>query len=244
MSFQSAPAARPSARLRPRPAAAPKPYGLIIFDWDGTLASSMGQIVFSVRSAFRSAGLPEPDERRVRDIIGLRLDRAMEVLWPGAADDPELCKALVVGYRKTYMSPECRAPLYDGVREGLAALARGRELAIATGKGRPGLEKVLRETGLGEFFAATRTADDCAGKPDPEMTLSILEELGRDPQDALVVGDTAWDLGMARAAQVDRVGMLYGAHGRDALEPEGPLALFDSFPELVAWIEKGAAPAA
>lgn len=210
-----------------------KKYKIIIFDWDGTLASSMAQIAEAVRYAFGKIGRKGPSDKQIRDIIGLRLDMAFEVLAPNATEQE--IDILVKSYRDLYLRESNKAKLYEGVKDGLALLKDNFVLAVATGKGRVGLDKVIGETGLDGFFVTTRTVDECEGKPSPEMVESILEQTGYEPSEAIVVGDTSHDLGMAKNANCDRVAMLYGAHDKNTLAQYEPLACFDDFKELVDW---------
>ena len=124
--------------------------------------------------------------------------------------------------------------LYPGARETLATLrAAGLRLAVATGKSRKGLDRVWASSGLGDSFDASRCADETHSKPHPAMVTELLTELGVAPERALVVGDTSFDLQMARDAGVDRVAVSYGAHPVDRLMNFHPLAVIDALPQLL-----------
>lgn len=197
---------------------------LIVFDWDGTLMDSQSRIVASMQAAAVEADLPVPGQAQVRDVIGLGLGECLGLLFPdaGPADIARVAEA----YRQQFWH-RCREPeaLYPGVRETLDWLrSRSYELAVATGKSRAGLNRALRSTGLGDLMAASRCADEAPSKPHPRMLLEIMEVLGHAPDRTLVIGDTEYDLRMARNAGAHGVGVTCGAHPAERLQQQGPLA--------------------
>jgi len=148
---------------------------------------------------------------------------------------------LVERYRHHYLGRDADLPLFDGVAQGIPELkASGFQLAVATGKSRLGLERALTSSGLGEWFAATRCADQTHSKPHPAMVLELIDELDADPTRTLVIGDTSHDLLMASNAGVASLGVTYGAHEPDDLHPHAPLALMNSFAEVHAWLNANA----
>lgn len=208
---------------------------LVVFDWDGTLMDSTDRIVSSFRGAMREVGLPLLDDGTIRSIIGLGLPEAVAELYPEAAVDAR--QRLAMAYSQHYLGldPTPIRP-YAGAEDLLAGLAeRGFWLAVATGKSRRGLDKVLAETGLGRYFFATRCAEETASKPDPLMLRELMFEAGAEPGETLMVGDTWFDLEMARQARVSAVGLAHGAHGREQLDACAPLAIFDDLPGLGGW---------
>lgn len=209
---------------------------LVVFDWDGTLMDSVGTIVACTLAVQRELGLGEMDAGRVRRTIGLGLADVFERLVPGAG--PERREQVVACYRRHWLETyRHRLDLFDGVADVLAALeARGYVLAIATGKSREGLDRDLAECGLAGRFAATRTVSEARSKPHPQMLLDLLGELRFEPGDALMVGDTTFDLEMAHAAGVDAVAVLSGGHGRPELQAARPRAVLASVRELPAWL--------
>jgi len=211
---------------------------LLIFDWDGTLCDSLGRIVASVRASALESGLPEPSEEAARNVIGLGLREALALLFP-ALSDVDL-EALRQRYAGQYVERDQEpSPLYPRVLETLRGLREeGFLLAVATGKSRKGLDRVLEGLALGELFDATRCADETCSKPDPMMLRELMEYFGVSPDEALMVGDTTWDLGMARNAGMPRVGVSYGAHAPDRLLPYAPLAVLDCLSEVQYIVEK------
>ncbi|OJZ21165.1 MAG: HAD family hydrolase [Thiobacillus sp. 65-29] len=217
----------------------PKQFDLLIFDWDGTLMDSAGVIVESIQRACLDIGVPAPSERASRQIIGLGLVQALQTLLPDLSADAY--PHLVERYRHHYLGRDLDIPLFAGVDAGVPALAGwGFTLAVATGKSRLGLARALESSGLGGCFAATRCADQTHSKPHPAMVLELIDELDADPARTLVIGDTSHDLLMAANAGVASLGVTYGAHEPDDLQPHAPLALLDSFTEVQAWLAANA----
>jgi phosphoglycolate phosphatase len=209
-------------------------YRLVVFDWDGTLMDSVGHIVHSIRAAAADLQVEAPEDGAIRDIIGLGLREAVERLFPGR--DELFLIRLVDSYRRHYLPPGgSPTRLFAGVEEVIRSLhQQGYLLAVATGKGRGGLDHVLEETRLGPLFHATRCADETRSKPDPQMLVEILQQLGVGPGECVMVGDTVWDLEMARRAAVDRIGVSYGVHSCRQLATHQPLACIDRIQDLPA----------
>jgi len=216
-----------------------KRYDLIVFDWDGTVMDSTAVIVNSVQAACRDLNLPIPSDEAARYVIGMGLEQALRHAVP---DAPEAMYApLVERYRHHYLAQDNVIALFDSARETIVELHEaGYWLAVATGKSRNGLTRALQSSGLGEYFHATRTADQTFSKPHPAMLLEIMDELGVEPERALMVGDTTHDLQMAINAGVDALGVTYGAHPVEPLRALQPLALLHDFAELRAWLAANA----
>ena len=211
-------------------------YKLLIFDWDGTLMDSVSHIVHCLRLSAAEMGLENHPDERLKGIIGLGLKEAIDTLYPG--HDDAFHRELADRYRRHYLPPgPSITPLFDGARETLNALSdAGYLMAVATGKGRGGLDRVLDETGLGPLFHATRTSDTTRSKPHPLMLQQIVEELGVEVGDALMIGDTDWDLVMAANAGMDSLGVTYGVHDADRLSRHNPVGCIDAITELPPWL--------
>lgn len=212
---------------------------LVVFDWDGTLMDSTGQIVAAATRAIAQLDLPERAPEAIRDIIGLGLQDSWQRLYPDLG--PDSYTPFVAAYREHFFAPELQtARLFDRAADVVAELAgRGLLLAIATGKSRKGLDRDLASTGLGRFIAGSRTGDETRSKPHPDMLLELMSMLGARPDETLMVGDTEWDLEMACRAGVASVAVCYGAHGLERLRPCGPLACIDSIDALPRVLERG-----
>ncbi|WP_407899006.1 HAD family hydrolase [Ferrigenium sp. UT5] len=216
-----------------------KRYDLIVFDWDGTVMDSTAVIATSIQSACRDLGLPVPSDEAARHVIGMGLVEALRHAVPQAP--AALYEPLAERYRYYFMAQDASIPLYAGAAETVTELHEaGYRLAVATGKSRKGLDRVLDSSGLRPYFQATRTADQTFSKPHPAMLLEIMDELGMPPERVLMVGDTTHDLQMAINAGVDAVGVTHGAHPEDQLRALNPLALVDDFHQLRAWLKANA----
>ena len=206
--------------------ATPEKIRLIVFDWDGTLMDSETQIVHAICAAIDDLALEERSLDQCRNIIGLGLKEAVDTLYPDG--DEEFRRRFVDRYRHHWFSDKHTSELFPGARETLGLLREaGFVLAVATGKGRRGLERVLLATELDTVFSASRCSDETRSKPHPQMLLEILDELAIEPHQALMVGDTEYDLVMAIEA---------GVHERDRLLEHQPLACLDNISELVDWL--------
>ena len=206
---------------------------IVIFDWDGTLCDSVESIVASMQVAAAELQLPVPEPAAVREIVGLGLSQAMAQLFPELEEG--LRQELAAAYSRHYAAPErTRTPLFPGALATLETLrGRGLELAVATGKSRRGLDRVLASLQLADFFDATRCADETRSKPHPLMLREIMAERGKSPTEAVMVGDSEYDLAMAREAGVSSVGVSYGVHPRARLASHQPLAIIDELPQLL-----------
>jgi phosphoglycolate phosphatase len=214
----------------------PTRFDLIVFDWDGTLMDSAGRIVDSVRATAIDMSLVELSETEMKNVIGLGLREAILALYPdlGAA----AYNRFVERYRHHYLEA-CPTPavMFEGVIPLLEELRdNNRILAVATGKSRAGLDRVLTETGSQRYFQVTRCADETCSKPDPQMLCEIMEDSGVAPGNVLMVGDTEYDLEMACRAGVASLAVSYGAHERQRLIKFGPLACVDSIAHMRQWL--------
>ena len=213
----------------------PQQFDLIAFDWDGTLFDSTALIARCIQRAAVDIGLPEPDFDRARYVIGLGLRDALEHAVPGL--DPERYPELGLRYRHHYLASEHEVSLFDGSLEMLQALmARHHWPAVATGKNRVGLDRVLAHAELTRMFDATRTADETRSKPHPQMLLELMREFGVEPQRTLMIGDTTHDLQLAANAGVASVGVSFGAHDHATFAEFKPLFVAHSTAELHAWL--------
>jgi phosphoglycolate phosphatase len=212
-----------------------KQFDLIVFDWDGTLMDSAALIVSAIQNACRDLALPVPSDHDARYIIGLGLDDSMRYLLPGLTRDRYA--AVAERYRHHFVTRDHETTLFEGVRETLdELLAAGRRLAVATGKSRSGLDRVLKHSGLSEIFHATRCADESFPKPHPAMLEDVMATLGVDKERTLMIGDTSHDLRMAASAGVAAVAVSYGAHGKEELLRHDALAYVDTVAELRQWL--------
>ena len=206
---------------------------LVVFDCDGTLVDSQHAILACMRDAFTTHGCAAPEDERIRQVIGLSLDEAVARL--AAAGDP--AEKVTEAYRRAFFDlrsrPDFREPLFPGVAAALEALdSAGCLLGIATGKARRGLLATLERHGLGSRFVTLQTADSNPGKPHPAMLLRAMAETGADPDRTVLVGDTSFDMEMARRAGARAVGVAWGYHDRRELEAAGADRIVERCEEL------------
>lgn len=209
---------------------------IAIFDWDGTLMDSTGKIIGCMQQAARRVGLEVLDEKTIANIIGLGLPEAVRTLYPHIEADA--AERLRSNYSHIFIH-EDNSPcdLYPGVEEGLQRLEAAHiPLAVATGKSRRGLDRMLVMLGWQQRFAITRCADETASKPNPLMLQQILAALGEAPANAVMVGDTEYDLAMAAAIAMPSLGLEYGAHEAPRLQRHKPALITDRFALVVDWI--------
>ncbi len=216
-------------------------YELLIFDWDGTLCDSIGRIVDSMRAAASLDGLGERSDEAIKGIIGLGLPEAIATLYPELVEVGRV-EVFRQRYAERYMALDMRpSPLFPGVVECLESFRRrGLRMAVATGKSRRGLDRVLAGHGWLDYFEITRCADETASKPDPLMLNEILVHCCVPPEKALMVGDSSFDLDMARRAGIDSVAVGYGAQSLSELLAFAPKLAINEFSELRRWFDGAA----
>ena len=206
-----------------------KTIKLVIFDWDGTISDSVARIVSSMQRAAVDLDMAVPSYLEVQEIIGLGLTEAAFRLFPQATREQVF--QLQTSYSQHYRA-EDSAPcaFFPGVEETLQQLkAEGYQLAVATGKSRAGLDRVLLNLGMEDFFHNSRCADETLSKPHPLMLEELLTEFDLSAEAAVMVGDTEFDMEMAVNAGMPRIAVSYGAHHADRLRAFEPLACLDLF---------------
>jgi phosphoglycolate phosphatase len=205
---------------------------LVIFDWDGTISDSVARIVDSMQSAAVELDMSMPTYLEVKEIIGLGLTEAVFRLFPKATQEQVF--QLQTSYSRHYRAEDSApCPFFPGVEETLHQLkADGYQLAVATGKSRAGLDRVLLSLGMENFFHNSRCADETLSKPHPLMLEELLAEFDLPAEAAVMIGDTEFDMEMAVNAGMPRIAVSYGAHHADRLHAFEPLACVDLFSEI------------
>ncbi|MCT4608468.1 MAG: HAD-IA family hydrolase [Pelagimonas sp.] len=196
---------------------------LAIFDVDGTLVDSQGEILASMRCAFEQRGYDAPSRDAILGIVGLSLPQALAKLVPDLPEAEQL--ALVEGYKTAYVQIRDQkgvSPFYPGIADLLDRLAKIDHLllAVATGKSRRGLDALINGHGLEGRFVSTQVSDTHPSKPHPSMLLECLAETGVDAQDAVMIGDTSYDMDMARNAGIRGIGVTWGYHAASHLNAD------------------------
>jgi len=209
---------------------------LVIFDCDGTLVDSQHMIIAAMQATLSSAGLPAEDDIRIRSTVGLSVREAIAALRPDEKEGALVELATIFKrefYRLRVEEAASPDPLYAGTREILGQLREsGFILGVATGNSRRGLDRVIEEHNLEGFFTTLQTADGHPSKPHPSMIQTAALEAGVDPEACIMVGDTSYDMMMARSAGSLAVGVRWGYHSAHELSQGGAHHLLDAFDQL------------
>lgn len=211
---------------------------LLIFDWDGTLADSAAQIVGAMQRAIRGLKLPERSDESIRELIGLGLNEGLQRLYPEI--ELQGLRALLDGYRAHWLSEGAgEAPLFAGALDAVHRLhAGGYRIAIATGKSRRGLDRSLKHhEELARVVISSRCADETASKPDPLMLRELLAEENLQPEQALMIGDTEYDMAMAQAIGMPGLGVACGVHEPGRLRQAGAATVLDAVHVLPTFLQ-------
>lgn len=209
---------------------------LLIFDCDGTIVDSQAGIVLSMDHAFRACGLKPPTRAETLSVVGLSLPEAFFALAPDA--EPEMRHDLAERYKSAFREldrdpSECEM-LFPGAKETIAALASndGVVLGIATGKSRRGVDRLIEKEGWHGHFLTIQTADEHPSKPHPSMIHTAMSEAGAEPHETIMIGDTTYDIEMARAAKVGALGVTWGYHHTDELKEAGAHLVIDDYGQM------------
>jgi len=211
------------------------PIRLAVFDCDGTISDGQAAVCAAMGKAFATAGVAVPPDNAIRRIVGLSLPVAVRNLAPGEA--PAVHGEIVEAYRAAFFKARTEGmvaePLYHGIAELLRSLhGKGWLLGVATGKSDRGLKGCLANHGIGDLFVTLQTADRHPSKPDPSMLSAAMREAGADPANTVMIGDTAFDIAMARAAGCRAIGVAWGYHAPEELLDAGAEAVAHSAGEL------------
>ena len=201
---------------------------LAIFDCDGTLVDSGATIYSALAEAFALHGAALPPAADCRRVIGLSLTEAMAALVPDAKDRDhlELAETYKSCFIRARQEGRVEEPLFEGILQLLDSLeGDGWLLAVATGKSDRGLGHCLNSHGIHARFVSLQTSDRHPSKPDPGMALAAIAESGAAPETTIVIGDTAFDMGMAKSAGAAGIGAAWGYHEPHELMAAGAFAV-------------------
>jgi phosphoglycolate phosphatase len=213
---------------------------LAVFDCDGTLSDGQAAVCAAMDAAFAAAGLAPPDRNRVRRSVGLSLPQAVRQIAPDAAEQEAavVVEAYKEAFRRSRSEGTLVEPLYEGIVHLLGRLkARGWLLGVATGKSDRGLESCLVTHGVFDLFVTLQTADRHPSKPHPSMLHAAMAEAGAAPADTVMIGDTAFDMAMARAAGCRTLGVAWGYHAPEELIEAGAEAVAQTPADLEELID-------
>ena len=214
---------------------------LAVFDCDGTLVDGQADVCWAMERAFSRAGLAAPDNQAVRRIVGLSLPAAVRSLAPALTESQN--RAVTEYYRSSFRARREEGlldePLYDGIADLLRSLhGAGWSLAVATGKSDRGLAACLATHGIADLFVSLQTADRHPSKPHPAMLEAALFEAGAQLGEAVMIGDTSFDMVMARSIGVAAIGVGWGYHGATELIASGAAQVVETAQDLAAALEK------
>jgi phosphoglycolate phosphatase len=209
-------------------------FEYIIFDWDGTVMDSAAKIVACMQKAAELAQIEVPTTAQVEHIIGISLHPAIKQLF---SIDDKKADEIATHYKSVFLEQDKIASrLFDKATETLIHLKQSARLAVATGKARRGLERAWKHTNTKHFFELSRCADEAESKPSSDMLVQIIKEWNIEPQQALMVGDTIYDMQMAEKIGMPRVGVSYGVHDKAELLRHKPLSIIDSFDMMKVFV--------
>ncbi|GAB3107313.1 HAD-IA family hydrolase [Aestuariicella hydrocarbonica] len=205
-----------------------------IFDWDGTLCDSTANIVRCMHRAASTHNLPALDDAQVQNIIGLGLPEAIQALYPEL--EPQGVESMRAAYAEHFVSADSQpSTMFSNAELTLERLLNnGHQIAVATGKSRAGLDRVLASVGMLDVFHATRCSDETASKPHPLMLHELLAEMKVPTEEAIMIGDTEFDMEMARRADMPRIAVDYGAHHISRLKPYEPILCASDISDILA----------
>lgn len=214
-----------------------KPFPtLVVFDCDGTLVDSQHNVVACMKTTFTAEGLALPDDQSIRGFIGLNLEECVFHLMPEPGDT-DLHTRLVSGYKAAFFQHRLQSdhyePLYPGTLEAIRELdRRGVLMAVATGKSLRGLTAVIEQHSLQDYFMSLQTPDHNPGKPHPQMLLRAMSDAGATPAETVMVGDTSFDMMLARNADCRAIGVSWGYHADEELIKSGAERVIHHFDDL------------
>ena len=213
---------------------------LVVFDCDGTLVDSQFNIIHCMTESFGEEGLTAPSDHEVRSIIGLNLDQAIQQLMDEKDDHDQLSR-LVEGYKRAFFfffqEDDHHEPLYDGALEAIKALDEaGILMGVATGKSLRGLKAVIEQHGLADYFISLQTPDTNPGKPHPQMLEQAMKDAGASVSETYMIGDTSYDMMLAKNAGCHAVGVSWGYHSDAMLLENGADHLIYHYDQLFSII--------
>ncbi|WP_028388309.1 HAD family hydrolase [Legionella fairfieldensis] len=212
-----------------------RPYHLVVFDWEGTLGDTLGQILNTVATEARRLNFGELDEQLARQSVELGLVMAVKKVFPHLSEQQQ--EQLLLAVQQSLVARTADVYLIPGAREIAARLQQaGIDLAIASNKGQQSLQRVLHASELDHLFRVTRSAGQTSPKPCPQMLEEIMAEFGVNAQETLMVGDSVSDIEMAKSVGVDAIGVDFYHQQEAALRAAGAREVFDDYKQLAEYL--------
>ncbi len=211
-------------------------FHLVVFDWEGTVSDTLGQILHTVAAEAHALGFGDVDPYQARKYVDLGLVQALRKLFPHLSNKEH--EQLLFAVQQAVVYRPTEVCLIPGALEFIKKLHHsGIDIAVATNKGQHSLHRALQATGLEDLFKVTRSAGQVAAKPSPQMLEEIMDEFGRKPSETLMIGDSTTDMEMAKGIEVAAVGVDFYHQQEDALKAAGALAVFDDYQLLADFLE-------
>lgn len=211
------------------------PYHLVVFDWEGTIADTLGHVLHLVADEAKGLGFGDLDLYQARKYVGLGLVQALKKVFPTLSSEQQ--KTLLNAVQEAMVSRPTDVCLIPGVLTFIKKLQRAHiDMAIATNKGQQSLLRALQATGLDVFFKVTRSAGQVPAKPSPQMLEEIIDEFGAAPSCTLMIGDSTTDMEMAQRIQVPAIGVDFYHQQEMPLKTAGALAVFDDYQLLADYL--------
>lgn len=212
------------------------PYQLVVFDWEGTIADTLGNVLHVIAEEAKIHGFGEIDPYQAKDYVSLGLKQSLRKLFPHINDDQH--EQLFQSVQQSMILKPTEIRLIPGAKEFIQQLVAARvDVAVATNKGHHSLLRALHMVGLDEIFKVTRSASQVPPKPCPQMLEEIIEELGATPESTIMIGDSVTDIEMANSINVKSIGVDFYHQQEAQLLAAGAAAVFDNYQLLSAYLK-------
>ncbi|WED42315.1 HAD family hydrolase [Legionella cardiaca] len=212
-----------------------KPYRLVVFDWEGTLGDTLGQIFNSVAIEARRLQFGEIDKQLARQSVDLGLVKALRKIFPDLSEEQH--QQLLHAVQHSLIARTTEVFLIPGAKDFISRLHNaGIDIAIATNKGQQSLQRTLHISGLDTLFKVTRSAGQTAPKPSTQMLEEIIDTFGLTTDETLMIGDSITDIEMAKNLGVDAIGVDFYHQQHNALLAAGAMAVFDDYQHLADYL--------
>jgi phosphoglycolate phosphatase len=212
------------------------PYQLVVFDWEGTIADTIGLILQRVAVEANRLGFGQVDPYAARSYVGLGLHGALRKLFSHLSNKEH--ELLVHAVQNALLTKHTEVFLIPGARPLIQKLQDvGVDLAIASNKGQHALARALQETALTAYFKVTRSAGQAPAKPCSQMLEEIMDVLGHTSSTTLMIGDSPTDMETAKALGVHAVGVDFYHQNKEILKDAGAMAVFDDYQLLADFLK-------
>lgn len=210
-------------------------FKLVVFDWEGTVADTLGQILHRVAEEARQLGFGEVDQNQARNYVSLGLVHSLKKMFPQLTLGQH--EQLLQAVQHALIHRQSETSLIPGVKEFISQLiAAGVHVAVATNKGQQSLSRAIQASGLDEVFKVTRSAGQAPPKPCPQMLEEIMDEFGCSVSETLMIGDSTADMEMATSIHVMAIGVDFYHEQEDALKAAGAKVVFNDYLDIANYL--------